>query len=84
MSLLVITEVWDALRDYIDMNERSEAADTLVNYLMDSNYEVDDIKDAFKDKDITKALKGYAEQHFQEEDYEDYEEDEDSDEDSDW
>lgn len=81
MSLLVITEIWDALRDYIDMNERSEAADTLVNYLMDSNYEVDDIKDAFKDKDITKALKGYAEQHFQEEEYE---EDEDSDEDSDW
>ena len=65
------------------MNERSEAADTLVNYLMDSNYEVDDIKDAFKDKDITKALKGYAEQHFQEEDYEDYE-DEDPDEDSEW
>jgi hypothetical protein len=84
MSLLVITEVWDALRDYIDMNERTEAADTLVNYLMDSNYEVDDIKDAFKDKDITKALKGYAEQHFQEEDYEEDEEDEDSDEDSDW
>jgi len=84
MSLLVITEVWDALRDYIDMNERSEAADTLVNYLMDSNYEVDDIKDAFKDKDITKALKGYAEQHFQEEDYEEDEEDEYSDEDSDW
>jgi len=81
MSLTVITEVWDALRDYIDMSERGEAADTLVNYLMDSNYEVDDIKDAFKDKDITKALKGYAEQHFQEEEYEDYEEDEDQDED---
>jgi hypothetical protein len=81
MSLLVITEVWDALRDYIDMNERTEAADTLVNYLMDSNYEVDDIKDAFKDKDITKALKGYAEQHFQEEEYEDEDTDEDSDED---
>lgn len=82
MSLSVITEVWDALRDFIDMNERDEAADTLVNYLMDNNYEVDEIKDAFKDKDITKALKGYAEQHFQEEDYEEYEED--TDEDSDW
>jgi hypothetical protein len=79
MSLTVITEVWDALRDYIDMSERGEAADTLVNYLMDSNYEVDDIKDAFKDKDITKALKGYAEQHFQEEDYEDQDEDQDED-----
>jgi hypothetical protein len=81
MSLPVITEVWDALRDYIDMSERDEAADTLVNYLMDNNYEVDDIKDAFKDKDITKALKGYAEQHFQEEEYEEEYEDEDSDED---
>jgi hypothetical protein len=81
MSLIVITEVWDALRDYIDMSERSEAADTLVNYLMDSNYEVEDIKDAFKDKDITKALKGYAEQHFQEEEYEDEDQDEDQDED---
>jgi hypothetical protein len=81
MSLTVITEVWDALRDYIDMSERGEAADTLVNYLMDSNYEVDDIKDTFKDKDITKALKGYAEQHFQEEEYEDEDADEDRDED---
>ena len=81
MSLTVITEVWDALRDYIDMSERGEAADTLVNYLMDSNYEVEDIKDAFKDKDITKALKGYAEQHFQEEEYEDEDQDEDTDED---
>ena len=80
MSLSVASEVWEVLRDYIDMNERDEAADNLVNYLMDNNYEVDEIKDAFKDKDITKALKGYAEQHFQEEEYEEYE-DEDTDED---
>ena len=81
MSLSIVSEVWEALREHIDFNDRSEAADTLVNYLMDNNYEVDDIKDEFKDKDITKALKGYAEQHFQEEEYEDYE-DEDQDEDS--
>jgi hypothetical protein len=54
--------------------ERDDAADTLVNFLIDNNYEIDDIKDAFKDKDITKALKGYAEQHFQDEEYEDFEE----------
>ena len=77
MSLSIVSEVWEALREHIDFNERNDAADTLVNYLMDNNYEVDDIKDEFKDKDITKALKGYAEQHFQEEEYEDYEEDED-------
>ena len=80
MSLSIVSEVWEALREHIDFNERGDAADALVNYLMDNNYEVDDIKDEFKDKDITKALKGYAEQHFQEEEYEDYEEDQDEDE----
>lgn len=79
MSLSIVSEVWEVLREHVDFNDRSEAADSLVNYLMDNNYEVDDIKSEFKDKDITKALKGYAEQHFQEEDYEEYE-DEDEDE----
>jgi len=75
MSLDIISEVWDALREHIDLNERGDAADTLINFLIDNNYEVDDIKDSFKDKDITKALKGYAEQHFQDEEYEEHDED---------
>ena len=79
MSLDTISEVWEILREHIDLSERSDAADTLVNFLIDNNYEIEDIKDAFKDKDITKALKGYAEEHFQEDDYEDYEEDIDTD-----
>lgn len=79
MSVDLVVEVWQVLREHIDFNDRSDAADSLVNLLMDSNYEVEDIKSAFKDKDITKALKGYAEQHFQEEEYEEYE-DEDEDE----
>jgi hypothetical protein len=73
MSLDTIAEVWDALREHIDLSERDDAADTLVNFLIDNNYEIDDIKDAFKDKDITKALKGYADEHFPEED-DDYDE----------
>jgi hypothetical protein len=81
MSLDIVAEVWGALREHIDLNDRREAADTLVNYLIDNNYEVDDIKDAFRDKDITKALKDYADEHFQEDDYEDYE---DEDQDEDW
>ena len=71
MSLDIIAEVWDALREHVDLNDRGNAADTLVNFLIDNNYEIDDIKDAFKDKDITKALKGYAEEHFQDEEEED-------------
>jgi len=73
MSLDTIAEVWEALREHIDLSERDDAADTLVNFLIDNNYEIDDIKDAFKDKDITKALKGYADEHFPEED-DDYDE----------
>lgn len=80
MSLELVTEVWEVLREHVDFNDRSDAADSLVNFLMDNNYEVEDIKDAFKDKDITKALKGYAEQHFQEEEYEEYDDVDDDDE----
>jgi hypothetical protein len=75
MSLDFVSEVWDALRDHIDLNERVVAADTLVNLLIDNNYEIDEIKEAFRDKDITRALKDYAEEHFVEDDYEEYEED---------
>lgn len=80
MSLNLVAEVWEALQSHIDFNERSDAADTLVTYLIENNYEVDDIKDAFNDKVINKALKGYAEEHFQEDDYEEYEDDTDEDE----
>ena len=81
MSLDFTAEVWDALRSHIDFNERSEAADTLINLLIDNNYEPDDIKDAFRgDKEMLSALKGYMDEHDTEDDYEDYEEDIDTDE----
>ena len=80
MSLDFVAEVWDALRSHIDFNERSDAADTLINLLIDNNYEADDIKDAFRgDKEMLNALKGYAEENDVEDDYEDYEEDTDTD-----
>jgi hypothetical protein len=79
MSLDFVAEVWDALRSHVDLHERADAADTLINLLIDNNYEADDIKNAFKgDKEMLTALKGYAEQHDTEEFYED-EEDQDND-----
>ena len=80
MSLGTVSEVWEVLREHIDMNDRLDAAETLVTYLIENNFEIDEIKDEFRDKDITKALKEYAAQHFQEEDYEEYEDDQDEDE----
>ena len=81
MSLDFVAEVWDALRTHIDSNERKDAADTLINLLIDNDYEAADIKESFRgDKDILDALKFYVDQHDQEDDYE---EDEDEDQD-DW
>lgn len=79
MTLSIANEVWEVLREHIDLNDRRDAADSLVSYLIENNFEVDEIKDEFRDKDITKALKDYNDEHSQEEDYE-----EDEDQDDDW
>ncbi len=76
MNLDFVAEVWDALRTHIDFNDRSEAADSLVNLLIDNNYEAEDIKDAFSgEKEVLTALKEYMAQQDTEESYEDYDED---------
>ena len=80
MSLDLISEVWDALRDHIDLNDRKEAADSLINLLIENNYEADDIKQEFRgDKDISTALKYYAQQHDYTEDYDENEDHEEND-----
>jgi len=80
MSLDFISEVWDALRSHIDSSERNDAADTLVNLLIDNNYEADDIKESFRgDKEINKALKYYADQHETEEEYDEFDDEQDDD-----
>ena len=76
MKLDFVAEVWDALRSHIDYNDRTDAADSLVNLLIDNNYEAEDIKDAFKgDKEMLTALKENLALHDTEESYEDYDED---------
>jgi hypothetical protein len=82
MSLDFVAEVWDALRSHIDFNDRTDAADSLVNLLIDNNYEAEDIKDAFKgDKEMLTALKENLAHQDTEESYEDYDED---DQDEEW
>jgi len=64
------------LRSHIDFNDRTDAADSLVNLLIDNNYEAEDIKDAFKgDKEMLTALKENLAHQDTEESYEDYDED---------
>ena len=69
MSIELVSDVWGVLRDHIDSHDRKDAADELVNLLVDYDYSATDIKTAFKgDKDIATALKFYAEQQDPEED----------------
>ena len=77
MSLDLISEVYRVLVDYVDRTERKDAADALVNLLVDFNIEADEIRDAFRgEKDILTALKDYISTHESEEEYDDYDEQE--------
>lgn len=80
MNLNLISEVWDLLAYYIDSNDRSSAAITLVDFLVDNDYSAEEIKSAFAgEKHIIKALEAYDDDI----DYDDDEYD-DEDEDRDW
>jgi hypothetical protein len=85
MSETIAAEIWGELKRYINTVDRNEAAETVVQILMDTDSDVDDIRDAFKgDSDIKRALTAYLDN---DKDYaeEDDEEDEDEEyEDEDW
>ena len=80
MSLDFVAEVWESLISHVDLNDRAEASDPLVNLLIDNDYEASDINEAFrKDKEVITALQEYTDQI--EEEYEEYDDDTASDED---
>lgn len=82
MNLSLISEIWDLLAYYIDSNDRSAAATTMVDFLIDNDYSAEEIKSAFVgEKQVLKALEAYDDDI---DDYDDYEDDDDEDEDRDW
>jgi hypothetical protein len=85
MSEAIASEIWGELKRFVNTVDRAEAADTVVQILMDNDSDVEDIRDAFKgDTDIKRALTAYLDndKDYVEEDEEP--EDEDYDEDEDW
>lgn len=53
-------ELWSELKRYINNIDRSEAADALVNLLIDNDYDIEEIRQGFKgDSDIKKSLQSY-------------------------
>ena len=82
MSITVVAEVWRAIKSEIDDSNLPDAAESLVDVLIQNDYEASDIKAEFRrDSDVMDAVKAYIAS--QEEDEEDYEEEEEEYEDDD-
>lgn len=79
MAVDIVYEVWQELKRHISTGDRAEAADSLVNVLVDNDYNADQIRDAFKgDNDVKRALQSFlddAEEDLDEEDEDDYNDD---------
>ena len=81
MSVDLSREIWDEIKRYINVVDRSEAAETLVSVLIDNDVGADEIKSTFKsDSEIKKALASYLKDH-EEEEYEDETDEDDEDDD---
>ena len=75
----IVSEIWGELKRFVNTVDRAEAAETVVQILMDNDSEVDDIRDAFKgDSDIKRALTEYLDND------RDYSEDEEESEEEDY
>lgn len=60
MSETIAAEIWGELKRFVNTVDRSEAAETVIQILMDNDSELDDIREAFKgDSDIKRALTAY-------------------------
>jgi hypothetical protein len=81
MSITVIHEVWRALKTEIDETVLPDAAESLVDVLIQNDYEASDIKAEFRrDSHVMDAVKAFvASQEEEEDDYEEEEDDEDYD-----
>ena len=76
MAVDLAYELWSELKRYVSTVDRSEAADALVNILIDNDYDAELIRDAFKgDNDVKRALQSFlddADEDLDEEDEDEY------------
>ena len=80
MSEAIAAEIWGELKRYVNTVDRAEAAETVIQILMDNDSDVEDIRAAFTgDRDIKTALTAYLDndKDYVEEEESDYDEDED-------
>ena len=62
MSLETIHELWKAIKPAIEVGDATEAAELLVNYLVDNDFDSKEIESLFQhEPEFKKALKFFAE-----------------------
>jgi hypothetical protein len=82
MSVELSREIWDELKRYVNTVDRQDAAETLINVLIDNDIDADEIKDAFKgDSEVKRALTSYLKDHADDEEEDEDDDDEEEDED---
>jgi len=80
MSVELSREIWNEIKRYVNTVDRADAAETLINVLIDNDVDADEIRDVFKgDTEVKRALTSYLKDH--EEDHDDEDEDDYEDED---
>jgi hypothetical protein len=76
MSVNVAYDIWTEFRRFLSTPDRAEAADALVNVLIDNDYDAEDIRSAFKgDADVKRALQSYLEDTEEDQEENDIEDD---------
>ena len=84
MSETIASEIWGELKRFVNTVDHAEAAETVIQILMDNDSDVEDSRAAFKgDSDIKRALTAYLDndKDYEAEDEEDELEEEEEDED---
>jgi hypothetical protein len=80
MSVELSKEIWTELKRYVNTVDRQEAAETLINVLIDNDIDADEIRDMFKgDPEVKRALTSYLKDHADEDDEDEELDDEDQD-----
>lgn len=76
MPLDLASKVWAEIKRHVNTVDRGDAAETVVNLLIDNGYDGTEIRDAFKgDSDIKRVLTAYINEQEDEEEDEEYLED---------
>ena len=82
MPVFMANEVWQEVKRYIQQVDRGDAAEALVNVLIDNDVSAEEIRDTFKgDTEVKRALQSYLDDHADDE--EEYDDDDDYDDEDD-